>query len=1032
MLPTLLLAMTIIAPDLRLELQRESLTGTHYRYRQYIDGQPVVGGETNITVRNDGSREEHRRIAVRAQRPRTRADAALVWLNDAGVARLARAERTDHGSVPHVRYVDPQTGELLREEVRAYPGKSALVFDPNPVVKLNAPGLRDRNDAADAVPPAAYAEVILNDVRESGPLGGPWVQIADFQAPFITPVDASASLLFNRSESGFEDVNAYFHIDRSQRHLQSLGYTGSRALVAYPVETDTHAAGGTDNSFFIPSGTVEGRGRIHLGPGGVDDAEDSDLIVHEYAHAIHEWISPGTFLGPFSGEARAVSEGFGDYFAFAAKFRAAIESGRDPFCFADWDARCWEDAASEMCAYPQGADCLRRLDTAKTYADYLRNDAAGTEHRNGEIWSAALAEIFLALVDRYGLAEGRRVTDSIVIESFFGSSPQPGFESMARRMITADRYLSGGRNIDAICHAMQRRGILGLCPTVPRGELTYVPGPGTGVVVPDNDRNGVTLSVFISDPRAIESLMVPVDIRHTGRGELTVSLIAPDGTTYVLYAPSPERAADLITTFGRDSIPSESLEPLRGMPAAGEWKLQVVDVAFRDLATIVSWGLLIQFAGDEPATTRPSAVGRRQIVPVAGYSPGANATFFRTDLRMFNRMPRETNALLIFTPSGTDGRTDFAAVRVAVPPGRVVVLNDVVRTTFATAGLGQLEIVGDVIASTRTWTPGHGGTFGAFVPAIDAEQSIGEGETSEVGHLRNGSRFRSNIGFAEVAGGTGRVMIRFPDAASSAPLVLDVLPYTNVQAVVPVDAFGDPEDVMHAVVTVEGDARVIAYGATVDNRSGDPIFVPARRAGAATSGLIPAISSAGVAGTFWRTEIAAGNSRDGQATIRYTTGEEMLTAVVDSGTIVEDAVASLFRRGGTRGVISSAAPDALLTARIWTDGPMGTYGQFVPFREPSGAAAQDILHVESSALFRTNIGLLSDIDSVVQVTIHDAGGAALSTSRHTLRPLELQQFPVLDPVLQGRARIEVLAGRVYAYGSLVDNTTGDAIFVPAQ
>lgn len=1030
MIPTLLLAIALVAPDLRLELQRKSLTGTHHRYRQYIDGLPVVGGETNVTLRRDGSREEYRMLAVKSDEPRARVTTGLVWVNSGGIALLARPETTVEGQIPRIRYVDPQSGALLREEVLAYPGKPALVFDPNPVVKLNAPGLRDRSDAADAVPAEAYDEVELPDVRESGPLGGPWVQIADFQAPFVAPVDASRSLRFDRSESGFEDVNAYFHVDRSQRHLQSLGYVGARALVPYAIETDTHAAGGTDNSFFIPSATAEGRGRLHFGTGGVDDAEDSDLIVHEYAHAIHEWIAPGTFLGPFGGEARAISEGFGDYFAFAAKYAAARASGRDPFCFADWDARCWEDPSSDMCAYPQGADCLRRLDSGRTFADYVRSDSAGTEHRNGEIWSAALVEIFLALVERHGIVEARRITDSIVIESFFGSPPRLGFEAMAARMVTVDRYLSGGRNSDVICQSMNRRGILNACLSVPRGEVTYVPGDGTGAVVPDNEPRGVTLSAFVSDPRPIERFMVAVNIRHTGRGELRVSLVAPDGTSFVLYAPSGERAADLVTTFGRDSIPIDSLEALRGRSAAGEWQLRVVDVAFQDVATIVSWGLVIQFAGDEPAATRPSAPGPRQVVPVVGYSPGANDTFFRSDLRMLNRLAREVEVLLIFTPSGADGRSDFAAARVAVPAGTVIVLDDLVRTLFGTAGLGQLEIIGEVVASTRTWTPAHGGTFGAFVPAADVGEATGEGEASEVVHLRDGPAFRSNIGFAEVAGRSGRVTFRFSHAPQST-LVFEVLPHTHLQVAVPASGFDNSTGSMHAEVMVAGGARVLAYSATIDNRSGDPIFVPAQHTPAA-AGVIPAISSSGLAGTFWRTEIASGSAREGTTTVTYATSSETITGAIPAGTVISDVVAAVFHRSGTRGVISADAGTAVLTARIWTEGPNGTYGQFVPFREPSSASSQDILHVQSSHFFRTNIGLLSDTGSIVRVTIHDAAGAVIRTTHHSLGPLQLEQFQVTDPVLHGRARVEVLSGRVYAYGSVVDNHTGDGIFVPAQ
>ena len=386
----LVLIAALAAPELRLELQRESLTGIHYRYRQYIEGIPVAGGEVNVTVRHDGAREEHRRLAIPQAGPRVGSAVVgdLAWVNVDGVARLTLRELVVEEGLPVIRYLDVQSDAIVLEQPLALNGKPAAVFDPNPVVKLNAPELRDLNDAAAAVPPPAYDLVELLDVRESGPLGGPSVQITDVQAPAIAPVDASATLIVDRSDPAFEDVNAYFHIDRSQRYLQSLGYVSSRALVPYAVPADTHAAGGRDDSFFIAATTGEGRGTLYFGTGGTDDAEDSDLLVHEYAHAIHEWVAPGTFLRSPGRMARAISEGFGDYWAFSAKYADALASGRDPFCFADWDARCF---GSDGCVYPEGADCLRRMDSAKTIDDFLDGSSPGTEHRNGEIWSSALS-----------------------------------------------------------------------------------------------------------------------------------------------------------------------------------------------------------------------------------------------------------------------------------------------------------------------------------------------------------------------------------------------------------------------------------------------------------------------------------------------------------------------------------------------------------------------------------------------------------------------------------------------------------------
>ena len=1008
MLLTLLFAIGLAGPDLRRELTRESLTGTHSRYRQYIDGSPVIGGEVNVTVRRDGAREELRALAMPPFGPRIRSVRG-VWVNVNGSARLATRTIEHDGVGTTVRYLDRESGALLREEQNYFRGKPARVFDPNPVAALNAPELRDMEDASAAVPAAAYREVEI-EANETGPLGGPWVQISDFQGPSIPPVDGAAAFQFDRSEDGFEDVNAYFHIDRSQRHLRSLGYVGPRAVAAYPIETDTHAAGGGDNSFFIMSASPAGEGRLYFGEGGTDDAEDSDLVIHEYAHAIHEWISPATFLGHFDSETRAISEGFGDYWAFSASYGASLASGRDPYCLADWDARCWANPPGDRCAYPEGADCLRRMDSSKTVADFVHGNVSGTEHLNAEIWSSALTAFFVTMVQRYGVDEGRRIADITVLESLFGAPPSPAFASIANRMIAADRFISGGRNSDAICGAMRRKGILTQCGEVPRGELTVIPGRGRGVTVPDNESDGVTLGAFVTDPRSIERLMVSVDIRHRGRGELRVQLIAPDGTVARLYEPSAERAPDLITTFGRDSAAVDSLDVFRGRPALGEWRLRIIDVAFADVATVMSWSLVIQFAGDTAFSERPPGPGRRQVVPVVGRTPGANTTFFTTDVRLLNVQPHDVETSLIFTPSVTDGRTEFAAVKIRVPAGGAFATDDVVRNLFASAGTGQLEIIGEVIVSTRTSTPSDGGTSGFSAPAI--EGGAIDGQTIHIAHLRNDDSFRSNIGFAEVAGHLTRVVVRVDGTMSS----YDIFPFSHLQ--VPVMVRGET---LHVEVTVEGEGQIIAYGAVVDNRSGDSTFVPGMSTSLQEHWLAPAISSRGALGTTWRTDLAV----TGPATVTYRTGGESVTRALPVTARFEDAVATLFDRPGTIGTLSG---EGFVSARVWTD---GTYGQAVWFSGPVNGT-QFILHAEHSAEWRTNIGLMSDIESSVRVSLFSADGALLDAHDRLVPPFTVVQFPLEDPVINGYVRVEVLSGRVTAYGSVIDNRTGDATFVPAR
>ncbi len=1010
---------------LRLELMRDSLVGTHYRYGQYFGDERVVGAELDRTVRPDGSVEEASDLVYLS--PALRQGEGPHLVNVSGVAR--RATRIiDHRIA---RYIDAETGAVIRVEPRFAQAKPARVFESNPIEKLNDTNLQDQNNSASAVPDSAYATVDLDDVNPSGPLGGPFVQITDFEAPAIAPADASQSLVFDRGQSGFEDVNAYFHLVRSQRYLQSLGYGGPRAIAPYPVPVDTHALNGEDNSLFIPAPET-GHGALVFGDGGTDDAEDPNLVLHEYAHIIHEWISPGTFLGPFNSESRAISEGFADYWAFSASYEQALRSGADPFCFADWDARCWADASSEHCAYPAGAECLRRLDSDKTMSSFNINDSPGTEYLNAPIWSSALREIFVALTQRHGVERGKRIADTIVVESLFGAPPNPGFAAIARKMIAADRYLNGGANAGVICAAMTLRGILTGCVSVPRGELTFFESLQRGVAIPDNDPAGVTLHTFISDARAIERLFVRVDIDHSFRGDLRIVLVAPDGSQFVLQNPSPDRTANIRATFGRDAIAADSLEPLRGRSAQGEWRLVVTDLRPRDAGTLLSWGVVIQFAGDEPALVRPSTPVR-QTIPVAGRIPGANGTFFATDVRLLNRGARDVTATLIFTPSGADGRTDFAAVNVGVAPGQIVALNDVVGTWFGETGIGQLEIDGDVLATSRTYTrAAGGGTYGETIPPAGTRTRRLWSPLNVI-RIRSNSDYRTNIGFAETGGGNGTIAVTyFRSRKVVGESSFPISPFSHIQVPVPFDS------AIALVRVTEGDAEVAAYASIVDNRSGDATYVQGESADRVRTLLAPAINGGGALNTFWSTDVYLTSAFNTTIVLSYlarrTKQGAMLGSAVFPNTLSywPDIVRSPFGAPDTAGVMKTTLKAGDLASVVIVNNGTISFAQSVPLLEPAFSTRLDIPHVESSAAFRTNVGLMSESDALASVSLLDASGNTLETTVHALAPDELDQFTIVTPVTNGRVHIEVLSGRLAAYASVVDNVTGDASFVPAQ
>jgi subtilisin-like proprotein convertase family protein len=972
MLPLLL---ALLAPaDLRLETVRESLTGVHCRYRVHVEGLPTDDvivrpcDAMAFTAATHASGETHER-----------------WFEG---RRVRRAIVYESPLEPYAEDRDVRTGVIVRRIPLFYRAtKPARVFEVNPVVATNDASLQDHNDAASAVPSSAYRDVQLQDVAESGALRGPYVSIVDLQTPSIAPVDASASLVFDREQDAFEDVHAYFHIDRSQRYVQSLGYTGSRAIAPYAIDVDAHATSGTDNSFFLPSLTSIGRGTLFFGEGGTDDAEDADLLIHEYGHALLEWIAPGTFGGANTSEARALGEGFGDYWAFSAHHEVRVASGRDPFCFADWDARCWEDDASQQCSYQPGTDCLRRLDGTRTMADYDRTAHTGVEHENGTIWSSALREIHQAL--------GREVADTIILEANFDVPAQPTFATAARLILRADQLLYRGAHASTICAAMTSRGILTDCE-MPRGELTLYASNDRNLAIADLAT--ITSSITVADARAIERVLVRVDLEHGARGDLRIELIAPDGTIVVLQTSSMDRGKDLHVTY-------DELDTLRGRSAAGTWQLRITDQRGRDAGTLISWGLQLQLAGDTRVTERPRGE-TTQMIPVVAHIFGANDTAFRSDVRIANVSDVPVSATLIFTPSGRDGTTTFSAIDAVLAAGQTLALDDIVASAFGTSGSGSLEIPGEVIAMSRMYTIANGGTVGQQIPPRLATTPLLVASVDD-------PNTRVNLGLTETSGNRATV-----DVASQR---VTLEPYSHTQF-----------RVGHGVYEITGDASVVAYLSQVDNTSGDAMFIPAERADAHV-GIAPVIVRQG-ADREWRSDLWLGGTTTPQTiTVTALAGGGAAQASVTPRPqfgvqSYVDVLARLFHRTVTLVTLRVPLYEGLFGAtRVATDG----MSQFIPLLGPSDSPQQHLVFIDTAAPYRTNIGIYSEEPATAEVTLYDASGVELE--RFTLaNDGGVAQRVVTRAVSNGRATVRFLSGTGNAYASLIDGRTGDATFVAGQ
>jgi hypothetical protein len=285
---------------------------------------------------------------------------------------------------------------------------SGSVFMVNPVQSSGDQSLTDQKDAASAVPATAYATVPLRNLDGSGYLTGRWANVRSNTGP--AAYSTTNTFAFTRDDDRFEQVMAYFWVNQAQEYLQSLGF-GSTLPAANAESQDVRVDQyGIDNSY-----STDKQDFIRLGKGGVDDAEDGEVIVHEYGHAVHDAQVAG--FGS-SLDAGSIGEAFGDYLAVTVGLDAARQYGwpvRAPQpCVADWDSVSYTSTTPH---------CLRRLDSG-----LVLEDRRGEVHYDGTIWSAALWDVRQRYVS---LGLGTRAWDTTLVDSQFDYAPATSFQDAA-------------------------------------------------------------------------------------------------------------------------------------------------------------------------------------------------------------------------------------------------------------------------------------------------------------------------------------------------------------------------------------------------------------------------------------------------------------------------------------------------------------------------------------------------------------------------------------------------------------------------
>jgi len=362
-----------------------------------------------------------------------------------------------HGSSgSEIVYVDARNGIEMKRIDRAMYYHAlqdtkalARVFLPDPCTRGRVRYgelFEDHDDAHDPVFDDLMDTVVLEDIYWDGDtfrLTGPYVEIADISPRNISPaVSDNGTFFFTRDNPGFEDVMVYYHIDRYQRYIQSLGFTN---LQNRPMRVDPHGLGFSDQSQFVPSGD---QSYIRFGEGGVDDAEDTDVIVHEYVHALSYAASGNDQM---SCERRGLDEGIADYFA------AGYSKDIDEY---DWEnIYNWD-----------GHNPFYRGRMVVSNERYPLASCSKIENVNdwGEIWASAAMRIRNEI--------GNIPADRIFLQALYGNTNSTGFRDAALLVLEADSLLYGGQYHEWITFHFCQQGILegAGCLSVGTGEVTVL------------------------------------------------------------------------------------------------------------------------------------------------------------------------------------------------------------------------------------------------------------------------------------------------------------------------------------------------------------------------------------------------------------------------------------------------------------------------------------------------------------------------------------------------------------------------------
>jgi len=489
-----------------------------------------------------------------------------------------------------------------------------------------------------------------------------------------------------------------------------------------------------------------------------------------------------------------------------------------------------------------------------------------------------------------------------------------------------------------------------------------------------------------------------------------------------------------------------------------------------------AWSCPSDCALDPGESGRTPGSDSRPTVPAAvGGVAGESGTFWKTEGSIFNPNDEMVTLVLEYTPM--DGSAVLTAGPFELGPENGLYWDNIVEDLFGVTGNGGLWLDSSlpVIFHVRSYNDDPSGTFGQGVPGIRERLTLGldEGEFYLIG-LRQDEAFRTNIFFQEVDGQPIEVRIdvydvdgnrilrhRFPVNGHSE--VLKNLGRLGLDGIASAYA---------RVRVMSGTGRVAVIGSVIDQVTGDPTSIDpvhlaqigqtAKSQAEETHELVAVVAhTEGQLNSLWRSEVDIVNPTDTPQTVRieykpqfdetsFFAGltQKSFTILPGEQKSWSDVLVQLFgapANAKTQGSFHVySAEGVIVHSRVYNQQEdKSTLGQVLPALSAGDMIAKGktgkMIGLRHTQGTRTNVGLAeySGEDTEVEISFFTTRISFLHLGTLT-ETVTAKSHVQLTRVFQklGLSNTELKdivayitvndGGSIYAYGSVVDNGTGDA------